>query len=282
MPTKTLVDVFEYLDYRAFLRDSYLERKESHGLSDRGFSKREGLKSPNYLKRVIDGERNLTDEMALRFAEALALDKVSKSYFSDLVRFNQARTASARNTHYGKLTGFRRYRKARPLELAHAAYHATWYLPAIREMACRPDFRDDPEWIAKELSPTISKSAAKDAMQTLYELGLLVKDKRGRVSLGDAVLSTGPETSGFHIANYHRTMMERAMESIELFGASDRDTSSLTLCLGEDGARKVKERIVRFRRELLELATLEDEPSQVVQINFQLFPLCKARGGADQ
>ena len=34
-------------------------------------------------------------------------------------------------------------------------------------------------------------------------------------------------------------------------------------------------RIQRFRRELLELSTLEDEPRRVVQLNFQLFPLSR-------
>ena len=57
-------EVFDYLDYRAFLRDHYLDKKQRQGLSFRGFSKRAGLKSPNYLKLVIDGQRNLTEAMA--------------------------------------------------------------------------------------------------------------------------------------------------------------------------------------------------------------------------
>ena len=69
------IDVFEYLDYRAFLRDLYLERKErGRGFSYRAFSRRAGLKSPNYLKMVIDGIRNITPAMAERFARALGLD----------------------------------------------------------------------------------------------------------------------------------------------------------------------------------------------------------------
>lgn len=51
-------DVFEYLDYRAFLRDYYAERKQSRGLSFRSFSKRAGLGSPNYLKLVMEGARS--------------------------------------------------------------------------------------------------------------------------------------------------------------------------------------------------------------------------------
>lgn len=276
MPRPNPVDVFDYLDYRAFLRDRYVEGK-ARGLSYRSFSRRAGLRSPNFLKRVIDGERNLSSNTASRFAKALGLDAEATAYFLDLVRFNQATTTTERNAGYARLTGFRRYRKARPLDLAHAAYHSTWYLPAIRELASRQDFRDDPTWIASVLLPPISKSDAAEALEVLLELGLLVRGRDGRVSQGEPLVSTGPETRGLHIANYHRMMMERATESMDQIAAGDRDISSLTVCVGDDGLRRLKERIQRFRRELLELSSLEDDPQQVVQVNFQLFPLSKGR-----
>lgn len=273
------IEVFDYLDFRGFLRDFYLHGKQHRGLSYRGFSRRAGLKSPNYLKRVIDGERNLSEEMAPRFAKAVGLAGEAASYFQDLVRFNQARTLTQRNAYYARLTGSRRYRKSRKVELAHAAYHSTWYLPAIRELVARRDFQEDPQWVAAALIPPISASDAKRALDTLLALGLLTRDAEGAIRQKDVLLSTGPETTGLHIANYHRTMMERATAAIDLVPAADRDISSLTLCLGEDGLRRLKERIQRFRRELLELSTLEDDPLQVVQLNFQLFPLSSGRQG---
>ncbi len=105
----------------------------------------------------------------------------------------------------------------------------------------------------------------------------MVRDEEGVLRQVDALLSTGPETRGVHIANYHRSMMQHAIQSIDLVNAKDRDISSLTLCVGPSGLRLFKERIQRFRRELLELSAREDEPEQVVQINFQLFPLSRGR-----
>ncbi len=271
------LEVFAYLDYRAFLRDYYLEKKDRRGLSYRAFSRRAGLRSPNYLKLVIDGERNLSDEMAARFAKAVGLDGDGAAYFVELVRFSQARTTPERNDSYARLTGYRGYRKAQALELAHAAYHSTWYLPAIRELAARRDFREDPAWIARTLLPSITKAEAASALSTLFDLGLLTRDERGSIALGEPLVSTGAETRGLHIRNYHRTMMECAVTSMDTVPASDRDISSLTLCLSRDGLLRLKQRIQRFRRELLELATLEEDPEQVVQVNFQLFPLSRAR-----
>src|SRR5688500_3926269 len=130
MVKKSGIDVFAYLDYRAFLRDYYIEQKaRGRGFSYRVFSRRAGLRSPNYLKLVIDGERNLTGEMALRFAKACTLADDEAEYLADLVVFNQASTATERARAYAKLTGARRFRQAHKLDLAHDAYYSQWFLP---------------------------------------------------------------------------------------------------------------------------------------------------------
>jgi len=276
------IDVFAYLDYRAYLRDYYNARKASgRGFSYRSFSRRAGLSSPNYLKLVIDGERNLSPAMAERFGEACGLKGDDARYFNDLVAFGQADNITERNQHYGRLTGFQRYRQAHRLDLAHAAYYSAWYMPAIRELAARSDFKGNPEWIAQQLVPQITSTEAKRALDTLLELGLLVLEPDGSIKQHDVLLSTGAETRGLHIASYHRAMMHRAQESIDVIGPAERDISSLTLCLGRDGVAAFKERIQRFRKELLELSALETDPEQVVQINFQLFPLTRRRDEGD-
>ncbi len=270
--------MFDYLDYRALLADYYtLKKSEGRGFSYRAFSRRAGLRSPNHLKRVVDGERNLTPEMATRYAAAMGLDGEPAAYFCDLVAFNQAKTGRERNAAYQRLTGFRGYRKAQKLDLETAAYHATWYLPAIREMAVRSDFRDDPAWIAKRLRPSITTAEAKKALDTLFYLGLLSRDDEGRVVQAEPVATTGPQTEGMHIGNYHREMLGRAAEAIDVIPAAERDISSLTMCVGEDGLRRLKERIRRFRQELIALATEEEEGEQVVQLGIQLFPLTTRR-----
>jgi uncharacterized protein (TIGR02147 family) len=276
-------DVFQYLDYRAFLRDWYLAHNTGgRVVSYRSFATRAQLGSPNYLKLVMDGERNLSPAMAERFATALRLEGEAASYFVDLVAFNQASTQSARNKQYARLTSFKGYRKAHRLEIAHAAYHAAWYMPAIREMASSRSFRDDPEWIGAQLTPPIARAEAQRALDTLIELGLLVRTASGKLEQSEPVLSTGAEAKGVHIVSYHRAMMERAVASIDHAPAHDRDISSITMCVGEDGIRRLKERVQRFRREILELSALEDDPVRVVQINFQVFPLSQELESEDE
>jgi uncharacterized protein (TIGR02147 family) len=266
------IDVFRYLDYRAFLADFY-KAKKRRGFSYRAFSRATGLGAPNYLKLVIAGERNLTPAMAERFASSCGLAGEPAAYFQHLVEFNQAKTATERNRSYERLAGFRRYRQVQKLELAHAAYHSTWYLPVIRELCSSPAFREDPEWLASVLRPAIKPNEAKHALELLLELGLLERDADGRLQQSSPVVSTGAQTRHMNIRNYHVEMLRRATDAIESVPAKERDISSLTLCLAPDGLERFKQRIADFQRELIELAEQETDRSQAVQVNFQLFPL---------
>jgi uncharacterized protein (TIGR02147 family) len=268
------IDVFRYLDYRAFLAD-YYKAKKDRGFSYRAFSRAAGLGAPNYLKLVIAGQRNLTAAMAARFAAACGLAGEAAEYFEQLVEFNQARGAEKRNAAYARLVAFSRYRRAQKLEMAQAAYHSTWFLPALRELAASAAFREDPEWIASALLPEIKPGEAKQALETLIGLGLLERDPHGRLRQQSAVVSTGPETIGMHITNYHAEMMRRAAAAMELVPAASRDISSLTFCVGPEGLAKLKKRIQEFRRELIELVEAEADRGQVLQLNLQLFPLSK-------
>jgi uncharacterized protein (TIGR02147 family) len=270
-------DVYAYFDYRALLRAYYEDRKRhGRGFSYRAFARRAGLRSPNHLKRVIDGERNLTPDMAERFAHACRFEGEDAAYFRELVAFNEAKTEAERAARYRALSAFRGYRKAHKLESAEADYCSSWYIPAIRELSARPDFRDDPAWIAKQLVPEIKSSQAKAALQTLLQLGLLVRDG-DRLLRGEQIVTTGAETRGIHIVAFHRAMMDRASEAMDVIPRAQRDISSLTLALGRGGLELLKHRIQELRRELLGLEQTGEDIDQIVQVNFQLFPLSRSR-----
>jgi uncharacterized protein (TIGR02147 family) len=197
------IDVFRYLDHRLFLADYYRAGK-GRGLSYRNFSRAAGLRSPNYLKMMIEGQRNLTPEMAERFAAACRLQGDAAEYFVELVRFSQAGSDAERNQAYRRLNAFQRYRQAQRLEVAHAAYHANWYVPAIRELVGSPGFREEPEWIGQRLLPKVSARLVAQALESLLTLGLIERKASGELAQRAAVVSTGAQTASMHIGNYHR------------------------------------------------------------------------------
>lgn len=266
------VDVFKYRDYRQFLRAFYEARKAS-GMSYRAFSRSAGLGAPNYLKLVIDGQRNLSSDMAERFAEACRLNEDGKEYFRALVAFNQAESDEERNALHQRLSRFARFRSAQRLDLAEKEYHSTWYIPAVRELVACPAFVEDAAWIARHMQPEISEAEASNALSVLQQLGLLERDGNGRLQQATRAVSTGQQASGLYIRNFHAEMMQRATLAMQHVPAKDRYISGLTLSLSPQTFAEVERRIVEFREELKALCDADPLPDAVVQLNFQLFPL---------
>lgn len=268
------VELFAYLDYRVFLADYYQHKKATSRLSYRSFSRKAGLRSPNYLKLVIEGQRNLTKAMALRFAKACRLEGAEAEYFLALVLFCQAKNLEERSLRYQELKRFQHYRESFRLDLTQDTYHSHWYLPAIRELVATKHFREDPVWIADTLCPRISVEEAETAVDTLLQLGLLCRDEAGRLQQATVSVSTGSDrVRSLHLKNYHRKLLEHAATSLERLPAVQRDIAAVTLRMGPNAIARLKERLQAFRRELMDLADAEPDAEQVVHVGMQLLPL---------
>ncbi len=270
------VNIFAYLDYRAALRDlSAYKKAHEYGFSHRAVSKRAGFRSTNFLKLVMEGKRNLSADAAAQFAKAFGLEGASFEFFCELVTYNQAKTSRERSKSYERLTRCRPEKALHQLEAHQSAYHSSWYIPAIRELAARADFREDPQFIARQLIPTITPAKAKKALETLLTLGLLRRTAEGRLVPAEALVTTGTSPQSHHLADFHRAMIEQASESIDRFPASDREIASLTLCVDERLLPALKLKLQAFRREFMQFAEGSGVPERVVQVNFQMFPLSK-------
>jgi uncharacterized protein (TIGR02147 family) len=273
------VDIFAYFGYRAFLRDAYADLKQRQaGFSYRWFARRAGMTSPNFLKLVIDGKRNLSATSAERFATALELSSTETAFFRELVGFGQARTATEKNRHFERIGAYRQHRAVCALERHQFEYLSHWWYPAIRELVACEGFVENAEWIAGRLVPAITPAQARQALDLLHALGFVDRDERGRLRQRTPMLSTGPEVRSLAVGNFHRQMMERAAASIDLVDRDLRDISGVTIAVSPEAFQRVKQKIVELRAELLALSAADDRPTRVVQVNFQLFPLATTDG----
>ncbi|MFO0612189.1 MAG: TIGR02147 family protein [Polyangiaceae bacterium] len=266
--------VFEYIDYRAFMRDHYTAQKARNtNWSFRFLARRAGFASSNFLKLVMDGDRNLGAEAIEKVAKALKLDPEEAEFFANLVAMNQAQTVAERNRAFERVAANRRFRAARKLDGPLFEYLTHWFYPAIRELAATPGFSEDPTWIASQIVPKITPKQARTALTTLEKLGLLVRNETGKLIRGEPSLTTGHEVRSVVIPAYHLQMIERAAKAVETFPPDERDVSALTVCIQSKTLADLKTRIHRFREEVLDKCDSEKEPERVYQLCIQLFPL---------
>lgn len=272
-------DIFTYLNYRDYLRDYYMQAKEntSH-FSYRYFAKRAGFASSNFLKLVMDGKRNISPQSVDKIAEALGLSGEEHRFLAHLVAFAQAEDAEERAQRLQAITATQRFWDAKPLDGMMFEYLSSWHNVAIRELAARGDFREEPSWIASQLIPSISPSQASQSLELLLKLGLLLRGEDGRITRGEPTLDSGHEVTAVGVRQFHRQMIERGRDAMDSIPARQRDISGMTVCVRADKVAELKRRLRAFREELMDFCDSQEDPDVVLQINMQVFPLSKARG----
>ncbi|MEO7424342.1 MAG: TIGR02147 family protein [Fibrobacteria bacterium] len=266
-------DVLHYSNYRTFLADYYAFKKsESAIFSHRYFAKKAGIPSPNYLKLVTDGKRNLTKKSLVKFAAALGLEGIRTEFFENLVFFNQALAISERNLYYGNILRTRAKAGLRQLDDAQFQLYTDWRHIAVRELASVKGFRPDARWVVKKLGKAITEKEAEESLNLLARLGLLKKTANG-FAQSDVNITTSDEVRSLLVKNYHHQMIRMAATALDNLPAAKRDISSITIPIHARDFTKLKEQIQLMRKELLNLAAAPGTGEDVVQVNIQLFPL---------
>jgi uncharacterized protein (TIGR02147 family) len=174
--------VFEYLDYRIFLKDFYEEQKERHGyFSYRYFGNRVGIDS-SYLLKVILKSRHLSEKTVTAVSDFCGLTGNEAEYFHLLVHFGKARSQRESKLLFEKLLTIRNVKSRRLLERQYE-YFRTWYHPVVRSVLEYFDFEGDFALLGRQLSPPLSAKEARKSVRLLEKLQLIRKDSDGRYRL---------------------------------------------------------------------------------------------------
>ena len=267
-------DIYAYLDYRKFLADWFAHQKSvRRSYSHRAFVKRTGQRSPSLLSDVIAARRNLTPAGLEGFLNALKLPAAEARFFTALVNLDQAETPDEKNAAWADVAATQRFRSSRRLEGDGFRYLSTWYVPAVRELANRADFQDDPAWIASQIRPKITPAQAADALELLLEMDLLRREN-GRVVVGGGSVVTAHEVLSLAVRNYHDGMLERARGAISEFKSEERHFLGVTVSVPEALIPQLKERLNAVQERILdECSGSELTGGRVMQFNFNFFPL---------
>lgn len=268
--------IYTYIDYRKFLKDYYFLKKGSiRKFSYRSFSEKAGFSSPNFIKLVIDGKKNLGKESIPKLCKAMELKKKETEYFSYLVFFNQAKTAIDKNYYFGLLSSIRTPKNVQKLDFKNCEYFNNWYTAIVRELISGKDVTSiDYTTIAQMVQPEILPSQVKKSIELLKELKL-VTIKNGTYVQSSPLLETEWEIQSLAIRNYHKKMIELAGNSVEDIPIDKRNISGITSKISKKGYAKIKNRVAEFREELMQIISEDEEVDRVYQINFQIFPVSK-------
>jgi|WetSurMetagenome_2_1015567.scaffolds.fasta_scaffold00045_10 uncharacterized protein (TIGR02147 family) len=277
------VKIFEYTDYRFFLKDFYsFQKKNSRGFSFRSFSKASGV-SPSLFKDIISGRRQLTLKVMEKYSRAMHLSERETEYFRALVEFVNARNNGKKNDAFTAMVRHRRRTNLTLLDEKQYEFYSNWYFSAVRELITLPDFREDYAWMSRAIAPPITPGQAKKALEVLLHLNLIKRNAVGKLELCNTAISSKAEMNSMLLRNYHHEMIRLGQEALERFEPREREVSSLTLGVSDTCFETIKKRIRDFKEEILAMVVEDKSKSQTVcQLNFQFFPLLAGRPKSPQ
>ena len=266
--------IFEFTDYRRYLREYYAWAKlNKKGFSHRTFLGNAGMSGSAYLKRVMEGQHDLTPDSVTKFAHALGLASQEKMYFESLVSFNQAQTLADKDRFFKRLMDVKSPHKTATLDPAQYEYYKDWYNVAIRETLAFIPYKDNAEEISRHLTPPVAPGKVKKAIELMQKLGLVTQGPDGAWRASTALLKTDPGVQSLMIPRFHQAMGRLAVDAVERYKKDERYFAGSTLSVSPEMYDVIIEKLRALRADIMDYVASGEHPEQVYHLNMPLFPL---------
>lgn len=277
----------DYMNYRSFLADFYKYKRQSSKGSLRTynyavFSAAANIKSPNYLKMIIEGKRNLSDDMIGKFGKALGFNKEQTEEFRLLVHFTQATDPADRNLYLKKLSEHRVTVKLKSGEIDRKTWEKVpnWVAWIIYAMVDQEAVSYDTATLKTLLRGKASEDEIETALTGLLISGELRKDEvTGELKKGRSLIESPEEVPVALVRKLQSQLMYLGLESLYQDHPADREFGTLTMSLTKAEFEEIKFKLRQMRKSLHKdnsIARMKDKGERVYQLNIQLFPVTNA------
>ncbi len=276
-----------FTDYRDFLREFYEFRRRQTRTSLRPYSyttfaAAADIKSPNYLKLIIEGQRNLSPDMARRFAKAMNLSREESDEFVALVDFTQATDPLERNRHLKALSEMRVRQQLKSGEINVITWEkvpswVTWVLYALTD---QKNISFEVEDLFEFMRGKARIEDIRKSLDKLIASGELARHpETGEVVKGRELMAGAEDVPVELVRKLQAELMYLGLESLFQDPAQDREIGTQTLALTEKEFEQLKFELRQFRKRWtkdISVARKHDKGDRIFQLNIQLFPVTRA------
>lgn len=269
-------DVFEFTDYREYLKELQDYRKHlGKPSSNTYFARIGGFKSTNYWGLVISGKRNLSTTTCYKFAKAAGLNVDESLFFENLVCFNQATDSQEKQSYFERLESmFKGKRiKADSFQLIsnYLEVLSNWYVICIYNALLLFKEGADANAIAKVLKKKVSIKEIKQALVNLEKLGLVKQEQKNYFSLHN-YLNYEENGVNFGVRSFQKSSIARGLEALDDEPVERRSFNCATLTIDKADISKIKKELDRNLDSLIEkYGNKTDQGDALLQVNLQAF-----------
>jgi uncharacterized protein (TIGR02147 family) len=270
--------IFDYVDYRLYLRDYFEERKSS----DRRYSYRELAEAmqidTSNVHKILNGKAHLP---ARCHSYAIAYFRFvgrSAEYFILLVTYARERRNSIRNEILEKAMALREI-ACRQIDESHLEqYFRDWWVVAVRSLLEVVDGRAVAGELSKRLVPHVNEWDVSKALEVLLALGMVRKASSGRLLPTAAHVTASGEIKTRAVRHYQEDILALASESVKRFEPHERDISTITMSVDAGAVARIRDVLKECRRQIQIEVDEAKRPDRVMQLCMAYFPLAPHAG----
>ncbi len=271
---KVKIDLFDYHDYRLFLKDWFEQMRENQSLSLRYVAEKCDL-STGYLPMILSEKRNLSEKSLEKLQFVLKLNVEELTYFKALLDLADGASAKIRLAAFDEIKKIRSFRKKSTKELEVYNYLSNWLNVTIRELAFRRDFEATAEWIQQRLVQKVSLKDIESSLHFLQEQGFLTKSSQGQVMPSKKQLDCFTGVFRLSLGEFHRQMFSLASQSIDLTPRDQRNLLGHTLLIPENQVEALRTILDETLKKVEALGSEFREAGPVYHVILSTFPVAK-------
>lgn len=272
-------DIYDYHDYRAFLRDwfEFLRREES-GFSMRSLAIKSEL-SAAYLPFVVSGSRNLSEKSLRKLQPFLKLAKSELQYLDLLRILSDSDSQSVRMDALKQIQKMKVKALKSVRDLESVRYLSHWYYVAVRELATLENFEPDAKWIAKKMRGRITTGEAEEALDFLKSNGYLKIDSGGKAQVLDKELVAKGGMYRLLLNQFHQEMLHEGMGALQKLPNEERHVLGYTFSFSDEEFPFIKEVLDEAMRNLKERCRKTVRKDRLFHTVLYSFPLSSRPSG---
>jgi uncharacterized protein (TIGR02147 family) len=271
-----MVNIFDFTNYREYLQKYYVDKKSINpNYSYQLLAQKAGIKNRGFVYNIIIGKAKLSRTNSFKLSKALSLTGREAQYFYDLVDFAQTKNEEERTFYLEKIEAARKSINfsLTPLEKEQFEYLSKWYHSVIRSLVELYRIGDDYEFLSEKIYPPLTIEQVKNSIELLLRLKIIRKDDNGIYHATGRSIRIGDDISRMVRKKSHVEFTELAKQSVIFSPSKLHLTSSLTLGISKKTYSAIREKTLKFKDEILELAHNDDKADRVYQFQLILFPL---------
>lgn len=242
-----------------------------------------GIETRTKTKKCLKAQMPMKLEVFNRLIELACLSRYEADYLHLLRKIHYSKDVQQMFILSKKLLDLRREHfpdQLINLEEKQLAIFEQWYLfPLIFYFRFDQGRKASLEDLARAFKGQLSREAIALGLARLMNVSLLEEispETYRRTSEGLALLDHAPRVV---IRNYHRLMITKAIESVEL-PTNQRFLSGATLAVKKENVDKIQERIADFLKEMVTLYGDSSAGDEVYQLQTQFFSLIEINSRA--